>query len=178
MADSKEDALVAKTLAGGDEKPAKKGGLLPTIASVAVLTIVALGGGAGVGWLVGGQSMERAEAALKPEKAANDAAPAREPAESPNLVIKLEPMITNIATPAKIVVRVQGSIVVRKEEVGDPAVLAGLVQGDTLAFLRTIDLAQIEGARGLLHLKEDLTERAKLRSPAISDYLIESLVAQ
>ena len=56
--------------------------------------------------------------------------------------------------------------------------LAAEIEADTMAFLRTVQLAQIEGSRGLLHLRDDLRERAKLRSPAVVDYLIRSMVAE
>ncbi|KAB0676517.1 flagellar basal body-associated FliL family protein [Aureimonas leprariae] len=180
MSDISGDALIAQALAnaGAGDKPAKKGGLLATAMPIAILTLVAIGGGAGVGWLVGSSSMERAEDALKPREEAVEKAAAQEKGESPDEVVKLQSIITNIATPPQTVVRLEASLVVHKKEVENAEVLAGQVQNDTVAFLRTIDLAQIEGARGLLHLKEDLTERAKLRSPAVSDYLIQSLVAQ
>ena len=74
--------------------------------------------------------------------------------------------------------RVEASIVVDPTKVEDQTVLAAAISADTLAFLRSLELAQIEGARGLLHLREDLKERAQLRSPAVDDYIIQSLIAQ
>ena len=177
MSDISGDALIAQTLAAAGAAPPKKSGKMATILPVAILTVVALAGGAGVGWLVGNSSMQKAEEALAPQKAEIEKAAAERP-ESPDLVVKLQTIITNIATPPGTVVRLQASAVVKKAEVENAEVLAGQLESDTLAFLRTLDLAQIEGSRGLLHLKEDLTERAKLRSPAVDDYLIESLIAQ
>ena len=75
-------------------------------------------------------------------------------------------------------IRVEPSIVLDPEKAHDLPVLAAQIQSDTLTFLRTVDLAQVEGSRGLLHLREDLRERAQLRSPAVSDYLIQALIAQ
>ncbi|WP_152046129.1 flagellar basal body-associated FliL family protein [Aureimonas psammosilenae] len=177
MTDLSADALIAQAT-GAAEQP-KKSGLVSTIVPIAILTLVAIGGGATVGWMVGGQSAERAEEALKAE-AKTAAPPAEEatPAETPDAIVKLPPIITNIGSPSSAIIRIQASIVYRKADVADPAVLAAEVESDTLAFLRTVDIVQIEGARGYLHLKEDLAERARVRSPAIKDYLIESLVAQ
>jgi flagellar protein FliL len=175
MSDLSGDALVAQTLgAASGEGKGGKGSLVPLVAAVGILTVVALAGGAGVGWLVGGANEAAAEAAPKPDEATKEEIAQ----ERQDIVLRLQPLVTNIASPSKIVVRIQSSIVVRQTEVPEPDVLAAQIEGDTVAYLRTIDLAQIEGSRGLLHLREDLTERAKIRSAAVSDYLIESLVAQ
>ncbi|GGE23719.1 hypothetical protein GCM10011390_48920 [Aureimonas endophytica] len=178
MTDTSADALIAQATGALPDQSKKKGGMVATIGVIVGLTLVAVGGGAAVGWTVGGQALRKAEALAKPkeEPAAEKEAPP--PPPGPDAIVKLQPILTNVATPSSMVIRLQASIVYRKADVPDPAVLAAEVEGDTLAFLRTVDIVQIEGTRGLLHLKEDLTERAKLRSPAIKDYLIESLVAQ
>lgn len=167
-----------------DAAAPKKGKLLPMIAAVGVLTLVAIGAGAGVGLLLGGKTAPEAPAAAPAPAGGGEAAPAAEGEAAagqdkvPNLVIKLEPVVTNIAAPPTTLLRIEASLVIRPGEVDDPEVLAAQIKGDTLTFMRTLDLAQVEGARGLLHLREDLRERAQLRSPAVVDYLIQSLVAQ
>ena len=115
--------------------------------------------------------------------AAAEAAPTENPAAygagtGPLTLVPMEPVVTNIASPPATIIRVEASLVVRTEEAGDPAILAAQIGADTLAFARSVELAQIEGARGLLHLREDLKERAMLRSPAVVDYVIHSLIAQ
>ncbi len=65
-----------------------------------------------------------------------------------------------------------------EDDKADPTLLASQIQADTLVFLRTLELAQIEGSRGLLHLKEDLLERAKLRSAAVEDVVVRSLIVK
>ena len=109
----------------------------------------------------------------KKEAAASEPAPTAK-----SQIVKLEPVVTNVSSPADVLIRVEASIVLDPEKAQDLPVLAAQIQSDTLTFLRTVDLAQVEGSRGLLHLREDLRERAQLRSPAVSDYLIQSLIAQ
>ena len=98
---------------------------------------------------------------------------------APKLVlVPLDPVLTNIYAPANTWLRVEASLVLRDDGSENPQVLAAEVQADTLAFLRSVQLAQIEGTRGLMHLRDDLRDRAKLRSPAVVDYLIKTLVAE
>ena len=179
MSDVSGNALALQSDADG--ATAKKSKLLPTIAAVGILTLVAVGGGAGVGMMISTPAAAPvAEAAVTPIEGEKAEVAASEPPapKAPSVIVKLEPVVTNVTSPADVLMRVEASIVINPEHVEDPAVLALQIQGDTLTYLRTIDLAQVEGARGLLHLREDLRERAQLRSPAVSDYLIQALIAQ
>lgn len=173
--------ISAGALGGPTDGKAGRGraGLVQTAAAVAVLTLVAVGGGAGLALIL----PAKAPPAPPAEPAPGAAAPAETaaaPAETatPDILVALPPVLTNIANPPKTLLRIEASIVIRPKEVENPQVLAAQIQADTLAFARTLDIAQFEGARGLLHLREDLTERARLRSPAVVDYLIQSLVAE
>lgn len=138
------------------------------------LTLLAGAGGGGLGLLLANETpaVATAEAMPEGEKAAEA------PATGKRNLVALQPVVTNIAAPATTLLRVEASIVVDPAKVEDEALLAAEISSDTLAFLRSLELAQIEGARGLLHLREDLKERARLRSPAVDDYIIQSLIAQ
>ena len=58
-------------------------------------------------------------------------------------------------------------------------ILVARVGEDVVAYLRTISPAQIEGARGLQYLREDLNERAAIRSSGkVRELIIETLVVQ
>ena len=187
MSDLSGDALAASLIAGagagagatGGAKKGKLGTLMPTIGAVALLSVIAIGGGAGMGLLLGGGEEKPAPAAGAETQAPT---PLAKPAESdprgPTVVLKLPPVVTNVSSPPKVLLRVEASIVFHEKEVEKPELLAAEIQSDMLVFLRTLELPQVEGARGLLHLREDLTERAQLRSPAIEDLLIQSLVVQ
>ncbi|MBB4005039.1 flagellar basal body-associated FliL family protein [Aurantimonas endophytica] len=166
----------------GDDAGAKKRSMIQTVIAVAILTLVAGAGGTLVGWLTGGTG---APATAEPVAAAP--APALSPrsdiaaAEGSNLplrLIPLKPVVTNIYAPANAWLRIEASIVVEDDGSIDAEILAAEIEADTLAFLRSLQLAQVEGTRGLLHLRDDLRERAKLRSPAVVDYLIQAMVAE
>lgn len=163
-------------LAGADPNAKKKSGLLPTIATVAGLTVVGLAGGAGLGYLLG----KPAEAPAEPVAAAEpaDATDAQGLPAQGDVVLPLEPILTDLAAPAGTQVRMEVSLLLHAKDVENQTLLASQVQADTITFVRSLELAQIEGARGLLHLKEDLTERARLRSPGVADVLVRSLVVK
>ncbi|WP_052763752.1 flagellar basal body-associated FliL family protein [Microvirga massiliensis] len=58
-------------------------------------------------------------------------------------------------------------------------VWASEIRQDTLAYLRTVSLAQIQGPSGLLHLREDLNERVQIRSKgAVKELVIQALIVQ
>ena len=55
--------------------------------------------------------------------------------------------------------------------------VAEQIHQDFLAFMRTVKLPQVEGASGFQHLKEDLEERARLRSHGrVGKILIRTLL--
>ena len=157
----------------GAAKP-KKASPLPMIGVVAGLTLVALAGGAAVGLTLGRPAPAAPTAAPSPPEAA--APVAEDGPRAGDVILPIEPVVTNISSPVGAQVRLEASVLLRGGK-GD-ALLAAQIQADTLVFLRTLELAQIEGARGLLHLREDLKERAQMRSPLVADYIIRQLVAQ
>jgi flagellar FliL protein len=57
--------------------------------------------------------------------------------------------------------------------------LAGQIGEDILAFLRTLSLAQIQGASGFQHLREDLGDRVRTRSRGkVRDLIIQALIVE
>ena len=52
----------------------------------------------------------------------------------------------------------------RRRRVGRSNALAAAIAEDIVAYLRTVPLAQLEGPSGFLHLREDLNDRARIRS--------------
>ncbi|MET0367286.1 MAG: flagellar basal body-associated FliL family protein [Methylobacterium sp.] len=87
-------------------------------------------------------------------------------------------VVTNLAEPTESWVRVESSVVL-KGVVPNADVTLAEIRADLLAYLRTLSLAQIEGASGLQHLREDLNERVALRSKGtIRELIVESLVVQ
>ena len=204
MTDLTPEALAI--LAGGDPN-AKKGGKMQMVAVVAGLTVLAAGGGAALGFLLKpaptpapdasaaeANPAELAHGEAKPAEgghgeAASSKAETGEKGSLANKEAKGEPpkesyvtipaILTGLSSPVGAQARLEMGLVLRQgEEKVDEAALTNQVQADTLVFLRTLELAQIEGSRGLLHLKEDLLERARLRSPAVVDVTVRSLVVK
>jgi flagellar protein FliL len=154
------------------EGPKKKGLPIVLIAAIAGLTV--LGGGGG--WLVGSmvapkiksanEAQEKAAAAEAAKKEgkkegekAGEAVP-HIPAE-PNGIVQLDPITTNLAYPSDSWVRMEVALVFN----GPIDVkLASDIHQDIMAYMRTVNLQQIEGPRGFNYLKDDLQERVDLRS--------------
>ncbi|MCP3055948.1 flagellar basal body-associated FliL family protein [Aurantimonas marianensis] len=166
----------------------KGDGLIPTAVAVVILTLVAGGGGAFLGSMLGEAGASPAEETKAAETPVETVVPSddrsdmdlarAEHDETPLRLISLKPVLTNIYAPPRTWLRIEAALVMKDDGSVNPEVLAAEIESDTLAFLRSVQLAQIEGTRGLLHLREDLRERARLRSPAVIDYLIQTMVAE
>ena len=172
-------AKTEKTALPEDEAenpPAKRrGAIVQSIAAFAVLTVVA----AGAGTLLGFHLVGSVESAMK-SKAVDGQPPLPQPLYPAGTgLLKVPPVIANLASPQDVWVRVEASIILAQEGVASPEVLAGEIAEDILAYLRTVSLEQIEGPSGLLHLHEDLNDRVAIRSnDQVRELIIETLVVQ
>ncbi len=91
----------------------------------------------------------------------------------------LPPIIANLADPPDAWVRLQATLVFDSASTPKLDVLAAKVAEDILGFMRTVTLAQISGASGLQHLREDLNERAAIRSEGhVRELILQTLVVQ
>jgi flagellar FliL protein len=155
--------------------PPKRGSsLFAVLATVIVLTLVGGGGGG----LLGFRLHATIERAVKAEEAAKDqqAAP---PYTGPTHVRDLAPIVTNLREPRDTWVRLEAAVVFEDEALAGNDALIAEIGGDLLAYLRTVSLAQVEGASGLLHLREDLTERAAVRSQGgVRELVVKTLIFQ
>ena len=169
-----------------EEAPVKSGpSFIVQIAVLLVLTAAAVG----MGWFSGGYLNANREApsskAEKPTridqahvKKTDKAAAGKDgetTVESGELgVLPIETITTNLAAPSNVWVRMELSLVFD----GDPdAAVADQIHQDFLAFMRTVKLPQVEGASGFQHLKEDLEERARIRSNGrVRKILIKTLL--
>lgn len=171
MTELSPEALAILTGAGA---PPKRSGWIATAGTVVALTVVAAGGGWVLGSMLGAKEVPQ-PAAEAP--AAPDAPPT--PAETDrSTIVALQAVTADISAPPGTQLRLGASLVMRPGSTADAALVAAQVQADTVVFVRSLELAQVEGSRGLLHLKEDLLERAKLRSPDVEDILINTLVVK
>lgn len=138
------------------------------------LTLIAIATGAVVG-------LHFAETAKKGLRNSSQSAPATTTSKYAGAtdLRELPPIIANLADPADAWVRLQVSIVYDGGAGPKPDVMATQIAEDILGFLRTVTLAQIGGASGLQHLREDLNERATIRSEGqVRELIIQTLVVQ
>jgi flagellar protein FliL len=92
---------------------------------------------------------------------------------------KISPLVTNLADPAGAWIRMEASVVTDQLNEEEANVLVTRLGEDIVSYLRTVSPAQIEGARGLQYLREDLNERAAVRSRGkVRELIIETLVVQ
>jgi flagellar FliL protein len=90
-----------------------------------------------------------------------------------------QPLITNITMPADIWVRLEGAIVYDQAEVDEPDIMLAEVSGDLLAYLRSLTLREMQGADGLMFVRQDMRERLALRTNGKArDIIIQTLVVQ
>ena len=100
-------------------------------------------------------------------------------APSLRMMKELTPVVTNLAAPEGSWIRLQTAIVYDKTDAPGMDLVATKVSQDMLAFVRTLTLEQIQGASGLEALRDDLNERAQLRSDGkVRELLIEMLVVR
>jgi flagellar protein FliL len=176
----------------------QKGSTVQTIVALAVLTLIAGGGGAFVGTMIGAPPPGAAPEAPAPvappaEKGRGDGGhgggagadnkhgdAAKAPPSAPVLKLKeLAPIVTNLSNPDTSWIRLQASIIYDTAAVPHPDALAAEVMSDIVAFLRTVSLSSIEGADGLRRLHEDLTDRVVTRSDGhVREIIIQGVVVQ
>lgn len=151
-----------------------RGSLIVWLGATAGLSVVA----AGVGGLLGITIVDRVKAFEK--ELAERMPPVVTPKYGPNIsLLDLPPIISNLADPPNAWVRLQAAIVYDNKLEPKPEMLAATISEDLLAYLKTVTVAQIGGASGLKHLREDLNERVAIRSDGhVHELVIETLVVQ
>jgi len=163
-----------------DAPPAKGGpSLVVQIGLLVVLTVAA----ASMGWVSGGFLTGGKTGAESHAPAAEAGGHGKEAKEGDHgaagpaseTVIALPAITTNIASPPDIWVRMEVSLVL--DEPPQTADLASAVSQDLIAYVRTIKMHEIEGASGFRHLRENLDERAAIRSDGhVKQVLIRTLL--
>jgi flagellar protein FliL len=145
--------------------------------AVALLAVTVLG--IGVGGAFGLLLLPNAEKVAPLGKAEPASAPAVKGRFGANATLRaLAPIITNLASPEKTWVRIEASLVMDGEP-ADAGVLSAQITDDLIAFLRTVPLAQIEGASGFQHLREDLNDRVRVRSGGkVRDLVIQTFIVE
>jgi flagellar FliL protein len=155
----------------------KKEGVVALLIPLAVVTALAIGGGFGLGKMT--------SAGIAAAIAAREAA---KPPEDRPLSIKysgdtvlkpIDAVVTNLAQPTDVWIRLETAMVFKNGALPNPEVTAAEIRQDIVAYARTVTLAQLEGPSALQHLRDDLNERASLRTNGeVSELLIQTLVVQ
>jgi flagellar FliL protein len=161
-----------------EEQPAAPKGL--SVMSLVIAMVILTGVGVGAGGLLGLQLIAKLEkpAASKAEAPSVQGPKSRYAGSNVN-VKPLPPIVTNLASPERTWVRLEGSIVVDGDQTAESNVLAAQISEDVVAFLRTVSLAQIQGPSGFQHLREDLNERVRVRSGGkVRDMVIQTFIVE
>jgi flagellar FliL protein len=112
----------------------------------------------------------------QPAKEAVEADAATAPTSN---IFDLPPIVTNLGSPQEMWVRLETSMIYDSTAVKHPEALAAEIANDLLAYLRTVAVSQIQGPIGLQNLRQDLNERASIRSNgAVKELVMKTLVIQ
>jgi flagellar FliL protein len=171
--------------AAAEGPPAKSGpSLVVQFGALVAMTIAV----AGMGWVSGGfmtgeksgsEAAAHAPAAAgahgaKSEGGHGESGGHAESAPHGDTLIPLAAVTTNIASPSDVWVRMEVSIVLDEPQSEE---LPGIIQQDLLSYIRTVKMHEIEGASGFRHLRENLQERAAIRSDGhVKQVLIRTLL--
>ena len=159
-------------------KSSKFSGWLGVVISAVAITAVAAGAGIFLG--------QKTATAIETSIAQRDAA-AKPPEDhaislkySGDMVLKpLDAIVTNLASPSDVWIRLETAIVFKNGALENPEVTGAELRQDMLAYLRTVNLAQLEGPSALQHLLEDLNDRVALRTDGrVNELVIQTLVVQ
>ena len=169
MADDSENPEIEEGATGGGQIS-----LVQLIIALVALTVI----GAAAGGLLGIKLVGLAEHAIeaRPELKADMPEPAYSDGAT---LVALPPIVTNLGAPKDVWIRLEAAVVFRTVAEMNTDVVVAMIGEDILAYLRTVSLYQIEGASGFLHLREDLLDRAMIRTKGkVSDLVITSLVLE
>ncbi len=167
-----ESAETIAAAAGGN-----KAGLIALAIAGAIVTVVAAGGGVALGMMTS-SGIERTIAEREAAKPVED-----HPLSvkySGDMILKpIAAVVTNLAAPSDTWIRLETAMVFKNGSIDNPEVTAAELRQDMIAYIRTVSLAQLEGPSALQHLREDLNERASLRTNgAVGELIIQTLVVQ
>lgn len=92
---------------------------------------------------------------------------------------RLAPLVANLGDPPSTWIRLEVAMLYDGKAVQNPEILAAQISADLLGYLKTLAMAQLVGASSFQNLRDDLNERANIRSNgAVQSIVIQSLVLQ
>ncbi|MDA8870311.1 flagellar basal body-associated FliL family protein [Rhizobiaceae bacterium] len=152
-----------------DDTGKAKPSVIIVLGAVVVMIIVGVGAGFGASLIVAmnGPSATN-ELALEDQVSTASVEPVDDH------LVTLEPLLTNLARPSDVWVRLEVALSSRQAL---PEGEAEAVGQDLLAYLRSMRLDEVEGPSGFLALREELDTRAATRSEGrVSHVLIRTLL--
>lgn len=160
-------------MAGSDAKAGGKGGGL---IGFVVVTLLALGFGAGFGMFLAAEPRVTEVESKGKDKKAEKAPEPTVPSDAK--LIEMTPIVANLAEPKDTWIRIEASMLVAGMEIGQDVLAAQLAE-DLVAYLRTATLSQFEGPSGFQNLREDFKDRATIRDREhIKDVIIHGVVVE
>lgn len=174
----------------------EQGKASPMMAIVAVLLLTLIGAGAGfaVGSMLGTtqppteiKSVASVEVPQEPahgehlsEATASGEVPTpivEEPVAM--AIVPFPPILTNLAEPKGVWVRLEGSLLIKKETEEPHELLAEKADENLVTFLRTVKLKDIEGPSGFLNFRADLNDLvSQLSAGQVKEVIIHSVVLE
>lgn len=156
-------------------------GMRSIIIAVVVLTLLSILLGSGIGLLMS-SSIEQNVA--RKERTVDATRRVAQPKlyNDDIMLVKLNPITTNLMLPETVFIKIEASLVVPKDmgaKTSAMDTLSAKISQDILAFLRTVTLAQVQGPAGLQNLREDLNDRVAIRSEGkVRELILETMVVQ
>lgn len=98
---------------------------------------------------------------------------------APASIVPLPAVVASLTGEPKAWLRMESSVLFEGDAPADAPLLASKIAADLVAFLRTLTLAQVEGASAFQHLRDDLTERIRVRGgDKARELIIQSLIVE
>ncbi|MEQ1524541.1 MAG: flagellar basal body-associated FliL family protein [Aestuariivirga sp.] len=157
---------------------------MSVIIPVLLLTLIAGGGGFAVATMLGPNLAPAPQAEVAASEGDHVSKPAEgeagdEHGENNGIIRQLAPIVTNLASPKDVWMRIEVSIVIKPEAKSEQDLIVVRSSDEILALLRTVDLAQIEGPSGFLHFREDINDLVRESSEhKVAQVLINSMVVE
>jgi len=156
-----------------------KPSVMSVIIPVLLLTLIAGGGGFAVATMLGPNLAPAPQAEMASVSKPAEEGASSERGENTGIIRQLAPIVTNLASPKDVWMRIEVSIVIKPEAKAEQDLIAVKSGDQILALLRTIDLAQIEGPSGFLHFREDINDLVRESSEQkVAQVLINSMVVE
>jgi len=147
------------------------------LVAVLLLTLIGAGSGVAVGMLL--QDAPNSQVA-----AGASAAPVTPPAPALHatddaVLVAMPAVLTNLAEPKTTWVRLEGVLLTGKQTQDPADVLANQASENVMTYLHSVKLNEIEGASGLLALREDLNDLVRTLSKGqVREVMIHTLVLE